>query len=233
MPRRTEATEQTRANLRQAFWELYARKPLERISVREITDRAGYNRATFYLHYHDVYELLHEIEDTVLGAVARLVEERLVTEPTPDFSAHMGIILGMAKGFRPYMEVLLDEGGDPSFVRRLKQAIWPLVERFVMPPADEVGGAERDVMREYFLSGLVAAVREGICRDDPMPVDRLIDVIVRVALPSARGDAAAPATTPAPAAATPGPATAPAATPAPATAPAAATTHTPTPTEEP
>ena len=67
MPRRTDATEQTRANLRQAFWELYARKPLERISVREITDRAGYNRATFYLHYHDVYELLNEIEDTVLG----------------------------------------------------------------------------------------------------------------------------------------------------------------------
>lgn len=84
-------------------------------------------------------------------------------------------------------------------------------------------------MREYFLSGLVAAVREGICRDDPMPVDRLIDVIVRVALPSARGDAAAPAAaTSAPAAATPGPATA-----ATAPAPAAATTHTPTPTEEP
>lgn len=215
MPRRTDATEQTRANLRQAFWELYARKPLERISVREITDRAGYNRATFYLHYHDVYELLNEIEDTVLGSVARLVEERLVTEPTPDFSAHMGIILGMAKGFRPYMEVLLDEGGDPSFVRRLKQAIWPLVERFVMPPADEAGGAERDVMREYFLSGLVAAVREGICRDDPMPVDRLIDVIVRVALPSARDASAAPAE------------------PTAATAPAAATTHTPTPTEAP
>ncbi len=219
MPRRTDATEQTRANLRQAFWELYARKPLERISVREITDRAGYNRATFYLHYHDVYELLNEIEDTVLGSVARLVEERLVTEPTPDFSAHMGIILGMAKGFRPYMEVLLDEGGDPSFVRRLKQAIWPLVERFVMPPADEVGGAERDVMREYFLSGLVAAVREGICRDDPMPVDRLIDVIVRVALPSARDASAAPAPAPA--------------EPTAATAPAAATTHTPTPTEAP
>lgn len=217
MPRRTDATEQTRANLRQAFWELYARKPLERISVREITDRAGYNRATFYLHYHDVYELLNEIEDTVLGSVARLVEERLVTEPTPDFSAHMGIILGMAKGFRPYMEVLLDEGGDPSFVRRLKQAIWPLVERFVMPPADEAGGAERDVMREYFLSGLVAAVREGICRDDPMPVDRLIDVIVRVALPSARGASAAPAP----------------AEPTAATAPAAATTHTPTPMEAP
>lgn len=217
MPRRTDATEQTRANLRQAFWELYARKPLERISVREITDRAGYNRATFYLHYHDVYELLNEIEDTVLGSVARLVEERLVTEPTPDFSAHMGIILGMAKGFRPYMEVLLDEGGDPSFVRRLKQAIWPLVERFVMPPADEVGGAERDVMREYFLSGLVAAVREGICRDDPMPVDRLIDVIVRVALPSAKDASAAPAP----------------AEPTAATTPAAATTHTPTPTEAP
>ena len=78
MRKQPQVTEQTRSNLRQAFWELYAEKPVEKISVREITDRAGYNRATFYLYYHDVYELLDEIESMVLGNIERLVNERLL-----------------------------------------------------------------------------------------------------------------------------------------------------------
>ena len=54
MNKRPELTEQTKRNLRTAFWSLYAQKPLEKISVREITALAGYNRGTFYLYYQDV-----------------------------------------------------------------------------------------------------------------------------------------------------------------------------------
>ena len=59
MRKQPEVTERTRAALREAFWELYAGDgttpglPVERISVRAITDRAGFNRATFYLYFHD------------------------------------------------------------------------------------------------------------------------------------------------------------------------------------
>ena len=97
MKKQPQVTEQTRANLRQAFWELYAERPVEKISVREITDRAGYNRATFYLYYHDVYELLDEIEDTVLGNIERLVQGRLLQGDRLDFSQHMGLILRLAQ----------------------------------------------------------------------------------------------------------------------------------------
>ena len=41
MNKRPELTEQTRRNLRTAFWSLYTQKPLEKISVREITALAG------------------------------------------------------------------------------------------------------------------------------------------------------------------------------------------------
>lgn len=49
MKKQPAATEQTRANLRAAFWSLYKEKPTGKITVREITDRAGYNRATVFL----------------------------------------------------------------------------------------------------------------------------------------------------------------------------------------
>jgi len=45
-----------------AFMIIYMDKPLDKISIKMITDRAGLNRGTFYLHYIDIYDLLEKIE---------------------------------------------------------------------------------------------------------------------------------------------------------------------------
>ena len=54
MRKRPEKTEQTKADIKEAFWRLYAAKPIEKITVGEVCDLAGYNRGTFYLHFHDL-----------------------------------------------------------------------------------------------------------------------------------------------------------------------------------
>lgn len=40
-----------------AFLDLYRSQPLKNITVRDITSRAGVNRATFYRHYQDKFDL--------------------------------------------------------------------------------------------------------------------------------------------------------------------------------
>ena len=179
MRKQPQVTEQTRANLRQAFWELYAEKPVEKISVREITDRAGYNRATFYLYYHDVYELLEEIEATVLGNIERLVNERLLKGEKLEFSQHMSLILRLAQRSRDYTRVLLGPHGDPAFSDRLKEIISPLVDRFFLPEA-ELDEQARRVVREFYLSGILATIRTWTAEEDPMPIDQLIQLVVRI-----------------------------------------------------
>ena len=181
MKKQPQVTEQTRANLREAFWNLYAERPIERISVREITDRAGYNRATFYLYYHDVYEVLEEIEDALLGGLARLVNDRLLQGDRLDFSQHMGVILRMAQEYRGYFEVLIGEKGDPTFSRRFKEVVAPLLERFVLP-SEGLTQQESHVLLEFYLSGIVAAVSTWLSEPDPMSIDQLIDLIVREVL---------------------------------------------------
>ena len=181
MKKQPQVTEQTRANLRQAFWELYAEKPVEKISVREITDRAGYNRATFYLYYHDVYELLEEIEGTVLGNIERLVNECLLKGDKLDFSQHMGLILRLAQRSRDYTRVLLGPHGDPSFSRRLKEIISPLVDRFFLPAA-ELDEQARRVVREFYLSGILATIRTWTAEENPMPIEQLIQLVVRIVM---------------------------------------------------
>ena len=47
----------TKKNIKNAFLQLRAHKPLERISVKELAELAEIIKATFYLHYHDIYDL--------------------------------------------------------------------------------------------------------------------------------------------------------------------------------
>ena len=50
----------TRNYIQEAFQSLLEEKSFKSITVREITERAEVNRATFYAHYDDKYALLNE-----------------------------------------------------------------------------------------------------------------------------------------------------------------------------
>ena len=59
MEKRTYAvSDQTKQALAAALKELMAQKPVDKITIRDITDRCGIRRQTFYYHFEDVYDLL-------------------------------------------------------------------------------------------------------------------------------------------------------------------------------
>lgn len=56
----------TRTNIINAFITLRAKKPLEKITVKELSDLAVINKATFYLHFQDIYALSDTLENELL-----------------------------------------------------------------------------------------------------------------------------------------------------------------------
>ena len=67
MNKQPEITEITRKTFIDVFCGLYARKPIEKITVQEIAKIAGYNRSTFYQYFTDVYDLLSGVENDILN----------------------------------------------------------------------------------------------------------------------------------------------------------------------
>ena len=51
----------TKRSIRNALFQLLSQKPLEQITVRELAQQAEINKGTFYLHYHDIYDLVHQL----------------------------------------------------------------------------------------------------------------------------------------------------------------------------
>ena len=67
--------------LAESFKELALKHPIEKITIKEITDKAGVIRPTFYNHFQDKYELLEWIIDTQLIAPAEpLIQNGMVKE---------------------------------------------------------------------------------------------------------------------------------------------------------
>lgn len=61
--------------------ELALKRPIEKITIKEITDKAGVIRPTFYNHFQDKYELIEWIIKTeVLAPVLPLVENGMFEE---------------------------------------------------------------------------------------------------------------------------------------------------------
>ena len=66
--------EKTRRSIINAFLQLRARKPLEKITVKELSELAEINKATFYLHYHDIYHLSEKLEEEVVESALNNIE---------------------------------------------------------------------------------------------------------------------------------------------------------------
>lgn len=59
----------TKTSIVNAFLELRSKKPLEKITVKELAELAMINKATFYLHYKDIYDLSESLEREVMQSV--------------------------------------------------------------------------------------------------------------------------------------------------------------------
>ena len=62
--------EKTERAIKNAFLELRSRKPLGKITVKELCSLAAINKSTFYSHYEDIYALSDKMEsETIVSRI--------------------------------------------------------------------------------------------------------------------------------------------------------------------
>lgn len=114
----------TRKLLTQALIELTIEKGFSAITVQDLADRAMINRATFYRHYRDKYELLDQYMNEVYELTAS--QEALASGQTQDADSDqppvgMVSMLEHVQRHADFFRVMLGAKGDPAFVQRIQQ----------------------------------------------------------------------------------------------------------------
>lgn len=118
----------TKRLIRDALTELMEEKGFEGITVRDLTLKADINRGTFYLHYHDKFDLLEQSEAEILNEIEKMTQKinpidfmnfNSENEPFP-------FIINLFEFFQEnssFIKVILGPKGDASFQGKLRDII--------------------------------------------------------------------------------------------------------------
>ncbi len=73
----------TKRSIRESFLKLRKTKPVEKISVKELAELAEISKATFYLHYKDMFDLSDSLQNEVIQSVLESIThpEAFMTHP--------------------------------------------------------------------------------------------------------------------------------------------------------
>ena len=73
----------TKRSIHNAFLAIRSKKNLEKITVKELCDAAEISKATFYLHYKDIYDLSEQLQMEVVDSIISFGNdpEELIHDP--------------------------------------------------------------------------------------------------------------------------------------------------------
>lgn len=149
---------ETEERLQKALLEYLERKPMKDITVRELCEAARINKATFYRHYQDIYELAGRTEQKIHSGLMQLLDkkkERRLTEliGEEELSALISYIGEYAVFYREYLKT-----GHDTFLDERFKHFW---ENFFMPQFRSLGVTSERRMQYYyrfFQSGMVTTI---------------------------------------------------------------------------
>lgn len=115
----------TRRKLQTSLTQLMQQKPFQEISVRELAEQADINRGTFYLHYHDVNEMVRSIEKELLQSLRDIIHAHTDSTQEPKQRMH-AILTDLYQFLEENSEIcaaLLSPNGDIAFVAKLQEYV--------------------------------------------------------------------------------------------------------------
>ena len=108
----------TKKLLANAFLQMLEDTPIHGISIRQLCEKAGINRTTFYHHYGSQYDLLEDISSRFLDEIA----DRLSKADADDresIQERVTLVLAYLEENRELSRLLLNNSIYPHFAERL------------------------------------------------------------------------------------------------------------------
>ncbi len=176
MGKKPQVSAATKEKLQHAFWSLYQTRPIEAISIKEITDLAEVNRGTFYLYYKDIYDILNQIEEHIFPDI------HMPLEATPVLDYIWEAAQAFAK-HREYLLVLLGPHGDPAFRDKLVLGLRTFLEHQLVRLQEEPDPQKRQLLLDFCTGGTLLLLAQWLRCDPPMPLEDLVELFDRILFP--------------------------------------------------
>ena len=172
MKKQPDVTAATKQTFIDAFCILNKVKPIEKITIKELTDKAGYNRSTFYKYFRDVYDLLTFIEDEIIVHIKNIIIANI-----NDWNFGEEFFLEFTKVHEEkakYFDVLLGNPNGLRFVERLKIELTSVYINEFHLSNDDI---KTTYILEFYLSAVIFTMRRWLINKRDIPSGELAKLI--------------------------------------------------------
>lgn len=163
--------EKTENAIKNAFLELRAKKALEKITVKELCEKAQINKSTFYAHYQDIYDLSDRMEAEVVKTITENISaSSTVTESLAQFTRELTFAFVAQSSL---INILFSGNERSHLANRIEESLKEnIFERYPQYRDD----LKRNIILSYCIQGAYWAFQEARGQE----MDEVIGVISEI-----------------------------------------------------
>lgn len=139
----------TKMVIKDSFIQLLKSQPINKITVKDVCELAEINRATFYKHYTDCFNLLSQIEEEAISELQEIIHSTQHTNMADVF----GKMLTKMKEKGSLYFTLFSDNGDSKFPARIFNLCYEQMNLPIENQFPEISKTEREWLYYFTAHG--------------------------------------------------------------------------------
>lgn len=156
-------------------------KKIEKITVKEICEKAGYNKTTFYKYFSDIYDLREKLEDFLIKNANRYnsyLRQDNIGECEKE--QLIKIFDNYYIPYKKYLMALWGPYGDQAYISmstsEMKSNIIPLLKNIGMHYDDEY----IDYLAEFYAAGHIASIMNWYNSNEQLSSAHIVRILLTI-----------------------------------------------------
>ncbi len=180
----------TKRKLRDGLLRLMEQKPINEISVKELTELVDVNRGTFYFHFTDIYDLLRSMEEEFLEHFSETLGNMGPLKES--IYPYLSAIFSVLGEHRAFCQIMLGPNGDMQFVEQIKRLVSDTCSHIWYEAAPGSDSAKFEMYNAFIINGCIGIFQkwldDGEHGSSPEEISQLAATIILASLrPSIAG----------------------------------------------
>lgn len=148
----------THLAVKNALLELLQEKPLDSISISELSERADINRKTFYNNYASIDEVVQEINQHILAHIFETLPEKITIHNEIEIYHLMVDYTSSLEPHKHLLRQILSLEDNLTIGQYFREAVLPYIERNLL--SYQVEPAVIPYINSYIVNGLTSLLHE-------------------------------------------------------------------------
>lgn len=169
----------TKKAIYRAFAELLSEKNVNDITIKDIADRADINRKTFYNYYDGIYDLIGEIENTIIDNFEKVIRKHNVNDILRNPNLMYEELTSIINSDPDFYQHLISIESNSNLVKKLVLSLKTRAKE-VISEYTVLDESTLDIVLDFVVSGMFTVFQHWFNSSKERPLDDLARIVANL-----------------------------------------------------